>query len=482
VNSNRSLRQVNQWLWVSSLTFLGACSLAPKYERPTAPIPSQYASSGLSSLSSTTTEEAVSTTSSAAIETDWHQYFKDDRLKQLIEIALKNNRDLRQAVLKVEQLRAEYQIQRANQFPSLSATHSATRQATPSTDGVFTNSFSVGLSASWEIDLFGRISNLKEQALATYLSQSETRKAAQMSLISSVSKTWFSLLADEEVLAITQQTVKTREDSLRLFQLSFENGVISEIDLRQAESLLASAQASLAQWQRQRAQDENALALLLGQEVPANLLATAHLSEATDLPDLPTGAPIDLVTNRPDIRAAEQTLIAMNANIGVARAAFLPKLSLTAFLGTSASQYSGLFDSGSRNTSLGGQLSLPIFNGGSATATLESAKVQQQIAVAAYEKSIQNAFKEVSDALIAKKTFEDQYKAQQIQQEAENKRYELAKLRYEHGVSSYLDLLDAQRSLFSIQQSTIQTRLSQLQSQVSLYIALGGGWLKEPNQ
>jgi NodT family efflux transporter outer membrane factor (OMF) lipoprotein len=329
--------------------------------------------------------------------------------------------------------------------------------------------------SAWEIDFFGRVASLSEAALAQYLGTEEGRKAAQISLVSTVANTWLSLIADEELLVLTRETLKTREESLRLTRLRFENGVSSELDFRQAQSLLENARVALAQQQRQRALDLNALALLLGEPVPTDLQVSATTA-AVKLPDLPSGLPSEVLTRRPDVRQAEQQLVAANANIGAARAAFFPRISLTAGVGTASSHLSDLFKGGSWGWTAAPQLLLPIFDAGRNQANLQSANVSRDLAVAQYEKAIQSAFRDVSDALAGRATLGEQLQAQSNVVEAESVRFRLSELRYNNGVASFLDLLDAQRSLFAARQALVQTRLAQLQNQVLLYRALGGGW------
>jgi multidrug efflux system outer membrane protein len=298
----------------------------------------------------------------------------------------------------------------------------------------------------------------------------------QTSLIASVVSTWLSLQTNNELLALTQRTLATRQDSLRLNRMRFEQGVTSALDLRQAESLTAAAQATLAQQRRLRALDVNALTQLVGQPLPETLLAAPAIPAAQSLHDVPVGMPSDLLERRPDIRQAEQMLIGANANIGAARAAFFPRIALTAQVGSVSSELSGLFKSGSWAFSLAPQLALPIFDAGRNQAGLEAAQAGRQIAVAQYEKSIQVAFREVSDALAGQATLQQQSEAQRAQVQADSKRLQLSDLRYRNGVASYLDLLDAQRSLFATEQALVLTRLQQLQNQVTLYKVLGGGW------
>jgi multidrug efflux system outer membrane protein len=455
--------------WLLALALLSACSLTPTYETPAIPVSQQFH----------TRDFEIDRGSSTAdtIHQDWLLDVKDESLRKLIDIALKNNRDLRQSTLKVAQLREEYNVKLADAFPSVAATHDAKRQKT--TSGTLGNTYTLGFSTSWELDLFGRVGSLKEQAQALFLAQVETQQAAKMSLISSVSKAWYAVVADQALVDLSRQVLAARKKTFELSQVSFRAGVISELDLNQVEGLVASAENTLSQWRRQLAQDENALIFLLGQDIPSDLIEHTTWQALQGLPDLPVGTPVEMVANRPDIRAAEQTLKAANANIGAVRANFFPKLSLTAFLGAGATQYANLFRSGSDTFSVAGQINLPIFNAGGNEAKLASAKIQHQILVANYEKIVQLAFQEVSNALVSKSSLEEQLKAQTRQEEIEKERLTMVQKRYDLGVVSYFELLDAQRSLWTIEQTKIQTRLAYLQSQITLYTALGLALQKE---
>jgi multidrug efflux system outer membrane protein len=467
-------------LTVLAVAALSACSFIPTYERPVAPVAAQF--------------PGQAQAAPAADQIAWREFVGDARLRELIALALANNRDLRVATLNIEQVRAQYQIRRADQFPTLNLAASGNRQPAADGSGGISSTYSVGVAlSSWEIDFFGRIASLKEAALAQYLASEEARRAAQTSLVAAVVSAWLSLQTNDELLALTQRTLATREDSLRLSKLRFDNGATSALDLRQAESLTAAAQASLAQQRRLRALDVNALTLLVGQAPPAELLPApptlpaasgangvavpmAPTPAAPMLRDVPAGLPSDLLTRRADIRQAEQQLIAANANIGAARAAFFPRISLTASAGTASSSLSGLFKDGSWGFTLAPQALLPIFDAGRNRANLDASNAARDIAVAQYEKAIQTAFREVADALAGSATLGDQLTAQQVQATAEAERFRLAELRYRNGVASFLDVLDAQRSLFATQQALAQTRLAQQQNQVALYKALGGGW------
>jgi NodT family efflux transporter outer membrane factor (OMF) lipoprotein len=446
---------------VAAAALLAGCSFIPKYERPEAPVPSSFPY-----------ESAKEGT--AAAETPWDQFFGDPKLRSLVATALRNNRDLRVAVLNIAQARAQFDIRRADRLPTVGVSVNGTRA--PDIRGDQANLYTAGLAvSSWEIDLFGRISSLSEAALAQYLATEEGRKAAQISLVATVANTWLALAADEELLAITQQTLTTREETLRLTRLRLENGVSSEIDFRVAQSLYETARVTQSQVQRQRALDLNTLALLIGEGVPPGY-EVGVTTEGVNLPDVPAGLPSDVLVRRPDVRQAEQQLVAANANIGAARANFFPRITLTAGVGTASTQLSGLFSGGSWGYTVAPSLLMPIFDGGRNRAGLASAEVSRDIAVAQYERAIQQAFRDVADALAGRSTFGDQVAAQARVVEAESVRVRLARLRFDSGVASYLDLLDAQRSLFTAQQGLVQTRLARLQNQVQLYRALGGGW------
>jgi len=329
---------------------------------------------------------------------------------------------------------------------------------------------------SYELDFFGRVRNLSDAALAQYLSTEEARKTAQMSLIASVATAYLNMLADDELLRVTQLALATRQDSLKLTKLKFDNGAASELDFRQAESLYQAARVALAQQTRQRALDENALVLLLGQAMPPDLPDGLPLTAQHMAGDLPAGLPSEVLVRRPDVRAAEQQLIAANANIGAARAAFFPRITLTGSAGSASSSLGGLFKSGSGAWTFMPPAVLPIFDAGRNSANLASAKVSRDIAVAQYERAIQSAFREVSDALAGRATFGDQLAAQEAQTRAAEVTMRLSDLRYRNGAASYFDVLDAQRSLFTAQQALVQTQALQAENLITLYKALGGGW------
>ncbi|MDP3706816.1 MAG: efflux transporter outer membrane subunit, partial [Polaromonas sp.] len=404
-------------LTLSAVALLAGCSLIPVHERPAAPIAATYPAYGGPAVT-------ASADASPASSVDWQDFFADSELKRLIGLSLANNRDLRVAVLNIEQARAQYQIRRADQLPTVNGVFSGSR--TPTASGGINSLYNVGLAVTaYELDFFGRVSSLKEAALGQYLATQEGRKTAQISLIAALANTYLSLLADEELLDITRQTLATREDSMKLSKLRFDNGVTSELDYRQAESLAEAARVAYAQQQRQRALDLNALTLLVGQPLPewsADLPAAgtrAPLVQAQPMADVPAGLPSELLTHRPDIRQAEQLLLASNANIGAARAAFFPRIALTVGAGSASGQLSGLLKGGSWGWTIAPQLVLPIFDAGRNQAGLDSARVGRDIALAQYDKAIQTAFREVADALATRATLADQLGAQQRQATAE---------------------------------------------------------------
>jgi multidrug efflux system outer membrane protein len=445
---------------------LSACSFIPTYERPAAPVAERFASDVATD---------ASTARVAAADIGWQDFFKDARLKRLIELSLQNNRDLRIAVLNIEQTRAQFQLRRADELPTLNAGITGTRG--PIASGAVTSTYTAGFSVTaYELDFFGRVRALSQAAQAQLLGSEEARKTVQISLIAAVANTYLSVLADDVLMAATRETLVTRQESLRLMQLKFDNEAASKLDLSQTQSLLEGAKAALAQTIRQRAQDENALVLLVGQPLPADLPAGLPITAQGMLPDLPAGVPSELLTRRPDIRQAEQQLLANNANIGAARAAFFPRITLTGSAGVVSNDLDTLFNSGTSAWTFAPQLLLPIFDYGRNKANLDSAKVGRDIAVAQYEKAIQTGFREVADALAGRATLGEQLRAQNAQLAAEQTRMDLTDLRFKNGASSAFDVLDAQRSLFAVQQAAVQVQAQQVQNLVTLYKVLGGGW------
>lgn len=454
---------------IASAVLAGCGSLIPAYERPGAPVAAQFPTHG----------PAADSSAVAAPDLAWQDFFQDARLKQLIALALENNRDLRVAALNLEQARAQLQVRRADLVPTLGV--GATGSRTPNSSGGTTTAYSAGFTiTSFEADFFGRLDNLSASAQAQLLASLESRKTVQISLIASVASSYLSLLADDDLIRLTRETLASREESLRLTRLTFDAGVSSGLDLRGAESLVESARVTLAQLQRQRALDLNALNLLVGQPLPdtalADLPAGLTLTAQGLAGVMPGGVPSEVLLRRPDIRGAEQQLLAANANIGAARAAFLPRVTLTTSLGTASSQLSGLFRGGSFGWAFAPQIVLPIFDGGRNQANLDAARVGRDIAVAQYEKAIQSAFREVADALAIRATLVDQLRAQTAQAQAEQGRLALVELRFDQGTVSAFERLDAQRATFAVRQAVVQLQLQQAQNLVALYKTLGGGW------
>jgi outer membrane protein, multidrug efflux system len=452
---------------IASTVSLAACaSLAPTYERPPLPVAERFTGAPASDAG----------TAPPAADIDWRQVFVDPRQQRLIDIALANNRDLRVAALNVDQANARTQVQRASLLPTVAAGISATRLPLPG--GKTQETYSAGvLIPSYELDFFDRLRSLSEAAQAQAVAAEEGRRTTQTSLVAAVAANHLALLADDELLLLTQKTLDSRIESLRLIKLRFDNGTLSEFDLQAALSLVANARATLAQQQRQRALDENNLVLLLGQPLPADLPGGAPtLAQTVPFPDLPVGLPANVLQRRPDIRAAEAQLVAANFNIGATRAAFFPQVTLTASTGSVSSELSGLFKSGSWGWGIAPQLVQTLFDSGRNAANQRFAEAGRDIALAQYDKAIQSAFREVADALAGRTTLVEQSRALQEQTAADAARLRLAELRYRSGVASSLDLLDAQRSLFATQQQAVLTQLAQAQNQVSLYKALGGGW------
>ena len=457
----------------AALLLTGCGALTPAYERPQAPVPAQFPGTGAATAA---TDGQPGT---SAPDLAWQDFFQDERLRQLIQIALDNNRDLRVAVLNLEQARAQLQVRRADEVPTVGVGATGSRQSTA--NGGSTTTYTAGFTITgFEADFFGRLRNLSEAAQAQLLGTIEARKTVQIGLIASVANSYLALQADDALLAITRETLASREESLRLTRLTFEHGVSSGLELRQAESLVEGARVTLAQLERQRALDANTLDLLLGQNLSdaqrAALPAGLSLTRQGLVGIMPGGLPSEVLLRRPDVRAAEQQLLAANANIGAARAAFYPRITLTTSIGTASNQLSGLFRSGSYGWSFAPQIVLPIFDGGRNQANLDAAQVGRDIAVAQYEKAIQTAFREVADALAIRATLADQLRAQIAQAQAEQGRLTLVDLRYEQGTASAFERLDAQRATFAVRQAVIQLQLQQAQSLVGVYKALGGGW------
>lgn len=467
-------RSLTLSLIAAAMVLAGCANLAPTYERPAAPVPASY--SGVAPDGTT----ATATTTAADI--DWRTFFADAKLRSLIELALTNNRDLRVAVLNIEQARAQYRVQDAQTLPTVNAAGSGTAARTPASltgtgAAITSHQYSANLGVSaYELDLFGRVRNLSAQALEQFLATEQARRTTQISLVAEVTTAYLIWAADLERLALAQETLRSQGDSYKLTQTRFELGAASALTLRQLQTSVESARVDVARYTGQVAQDRNALALLLGTPVPEALAPNALGDSLNALPELPAGVPSDLLLRRPDLLQSEHQLKAATANIGVARAAFYPRISLTATAGSSSADLSSLFKAGSGSWSFIPQISLPIFDGGANQANLDGAKAAQGIAVAQYEKSIQTAFREVADALVQRSAVGDQLQAQTALVQASGEVLQMSQARFDRGVDSYLDVLDAQRSWYSARQTLIATRLARLTNGVTLYKALGGGW------
>ena len=466
-------------------TMASGCTMIPQYERPAAPVPERFPVVTLPASAQAAPEEAqpaeaAEATPAGAIA--WRDYFADERLREVIALALANNRDLRVAALNIERARAQHGIRRADLFPAIGATGSQNTQRLPAdlspggeSDVSRVYSATVGFAA-YELDFFGRIRSLKAEALEAYLGTEEARRSAQISLVAEVANAWLTLAFDRERQTLAQRTFETRRTSHDLIRRSYEAGAVTALDLHQSQTLLQSARADLARYTAFVAQDENALALVAGVPVPAELLPETLTDTVSAVAELPAGVPSEVLTRRPDILQAERNLRAANASIGAARAAFFPRITLTAAAGTASSTLDGLFGSDAATWSFLPQIRIPIFEAGRLKASLDVAEVQRDISVAQYEKAIQVAFREVADALAGRATLAERLDARRLQLEATQASFGLAEARYRGGVDSYLALLDAQRTLYAAEQELIAVRLVDAVNRVTLYKVLGGGW------
>lgn len=459
-----------------ALLLTGCASLAPPHEAPALPVAASFDSE----------PEAASTgeaSNSALI--GWREHFTDPALKTVIEMALVNNRDLRTAALRVEEARAAFDIQRSERWPTVALQGSAERSRvpgglSPSGQAVISNQVQLGVGvASWEIDFWGAVKSRNDAALQTYLATDAGRRATTLGLIAEVANTYLGLRELDERLALAQQTITTREESVRIFTRRFEVGATSRLNLIQVQTLLIQAQSLSAQLEQARASRAHALTLLVGASV-----SLAPTDEALDPTRFGTrltiGLPSDLLLNRPDIVAAEHQLKASLANIGAARAAYFPRLALTGSLGTASNELDGLFGSGSQVWSFAPSISLPIFDGGQRDANLAVTRTRQALALTAYEKAIQSAFREVVDGLSNRRSLAGQLSLAQAALDVQTERARLAQLRFDSGATSFLEVLDAQRDLLTAQQERVQVRSTLMTNQVALYTALGGGSLTLP--
>lgn len=467
---------------LSILALASGCSMNPKLDIPAAPVAEQFAGAGQ--------DEPPS-----AAAMPWRQMFGDPRLQAIIALALENNRDLRVTTLNVEAARSQFRMARGAQLPTLDANGSYTRQRVPmetagaglglpagsdAPSGIEFGQYSANVAlTSFEIDLFGRLRSQSEAAFERYLASDEGRRAARIALIGTVVDAYLAERLAEEQHALTQRTLADWRESARITGLLREARQASGLEVSQADGLVRQAEADLQARVRARSQAANALQLLVGAPLPDDLPAPMGLLDQPILTQLPAGLPSDLLTNRPDIRQAEHELVAANADVGAARAAFLPRLSLTGLFGAASLAFDGLFDSANRSWSFTPQISQPIFRGGSLRGELRLNEVRKSIAIAQYERTIQSAFREVSDGLAGRATYGEQSNAQRAAADAAARRVELSNLRYRAGVDSRLELLDAQRSLYSARQTYLDLRREELSSATGLYRALGGGEAEE---
>lgn len=453
---------------VAAAVVLSACTLMPKYEQPKVAVAETF-------------QHDTAANGIQAAQLGWQDYFADPRLHRLIEIALERNTDLRQSVLNAEIYRKQYMIERNNLLPSLDGSGSASRSRTArdlsSTGSArVSESYSVGLGVTaYELDLFGRVRSTSEAALQGYFNSAATRDAAHLTLVASVAKAYFNERYAEASMNLAQRVLKTREATYDLSKLRHQAGVISAVDLRQQEALIESAKADYATAVQNRETARNALTVLINQPLPDDLPQGLPLSRQFKISHLPAGLSSEVLLNRPDVRAAEYALKQANANIGAARAAFFPSISLTGSLGLASTDLDNLFKGANRTWSFGPSISVPIFNWGTNRANLDVAKLRQQSQIAAYEGAVQAAFQDVSDALVAREQLDKSYGALTRQSNAYRESLRLTNLRYKHGVSSALDLLDAERSSYSADTQVLATQLTRLENMADLYKALGGG-------
>ncbi len=447
------------------------CPLAPTYRRPEAPVAPAFPAT-----------QAAAPAATPAAELGWRDVFGDPRLQALVALALERNRDLRVATLNVELVRAQYRIQRAEELPALAAQGSVTSQRVPadlSTSGKLAHveAWSVGAAVTgFELDLWGRVRSLSNAALEQWFATDEARRSAQLSLVAAVANQYLASRALDAQVELARSTLDTVSASAALTRRAAEAGRVADIDLRTAESQVETARFNLAAAEQERALARNALDLLVGGPIPADLPAPIPLDAQPVVADLPAGIPSEVLVRRPDVLAAEHALRSANANIGAARAAFLPRIALTGTAGAASSQLWGVLGSGSGAWTFTPSITVPIFEGGALVANLDAAHVRKDLQVAQYERAIQVAFREVADALASRGWIEKELEAQSARVAAEQERFRLSDRRYRAGIDSYLTVLTAQRDLFAAQQQLIQTRLSSLANRVALYKALGGGW------
>jgi multidrug efflux system outer membrane protein len=462
-------------LLAAAALLAGCGTLAPKYQRPAAPVPSAWPQGPA--------YPAAAAGKADAVDLAWRDMFLDPKLQSVIERALQNNRDLRVAILNVQAARAQHQVQRAALFPTLTGSTGLTREhvpaaafGSPGNGSVDTRLYSLtGGVSQYEVDLFGRVRSLTKAAFEQYLASDEARKSAQITLVAETVTDWLTLAADRDRLAVAKQTLETQQASLTLTQGRFKAGTASELDVRQAETTVDQARAEVAAYTTQTAQDLNALTLVVGATVPEELLPATLDAPSPMLTDVPAGLSSQVLLRRPDVLQAEHQLKAMNADIGAARAAFFPTLTLTGSGGVESPGLSSLFNAGTGAWSFAPTLAGPIFDWGANRGRLSYAKAERDIAVAQYEKAVQTAFRETADALARRGTIGDELDADEANVSASNTSLQLTEARYKRGVDPYLNTLVAQQNLYAARQSWITAKLAYYANLVVLYEALGGG-------
>ncbi len=478
----RGTRFVRKALPALLLVVLAGCSLAPEYERPVAPVPGTfpYADAMHSGAS------AGGTTSAYAADLGWREFFTDPRLRDLIALALDNNRDMRIALARVEEARAQYGIADSDRLPTFgvggTATHTrnpeSLRMGGPDSPSVSRTYMAGAAMTTFELDFFGRIRNLSEAARRQYLATAQAQRTVHINLVSQVAEAYFRLRTAQQLQALMEKTLESREETYRLVKARYDTGVASALDLQQARGQVETVKADQQAMRRVEAQALNALQLLVGAPLPDDLPPPAVFGRDQVLASIPVGLPSDLLVRRPDVIAAEHALIGANANVGAARAAFFPNISITGLLGFASPQLGGLFSSSNRYWQYQPQLQVPIFNAGIAGG-LDLAEARKNVAVAEYEKTIQTAFREVADALAGEATYWDQLEAMRALESTAAEALRLANLRYETGVDSFLQVQSAEVNLYSVQQAFLQVGMESLLNRVALYKALGGGWLAD---
>ena len=464
---------------VLGAALLAGCTMAPKYERPDSPTTANWPSGPAYHKESAADRETV------IADIGWSDYFSDPKLEKVISLALENNRDLRVSSLNIEKALSTYDVQRASLMPWITGNASGLGQQQPSTatgggDNTISRSYGVtGGISGWELDFFGRLQSLSQQAFQSYLATEEAYRAAYLALVAETANAYLTLAADRERLALAQSTFSSQQQAYDLTSRAVELGTANALALAQARVSVETARADISLYTRAVAQDENALTLLVGTSIPKDLIATPALVSVTRRDRIPAGTPSSVLLRRPDIVSAEDSLKGYNANIGAARAAFFPTITLTTNAGTASSALSGLFTGGSGAWLFNPAVSLPIFEGGQLIASLKISETDKKIATASYEKAIQTGFREVADALATRGTIDAQLAAQSALVKANQESYNLSSARFRDGVDSYLAVLDSQQNLYSSQLQLIDVRLQRLANMVVLYKVLGGGWTEK---